>query len=613
MNFRLIFLIVLTLSCSTINTSQKRSLASIDSYDRIIAFGATTQGNGYNWAATVSWLGTKLADTVEQARLAENRGEEVAIKIVNFSGGSSGSGVTMLFDAFLSNGNIISSSPQALQERLLTIEDAHRLSRALIFAAMSFDFTWFFSASTFANNIKQNTLSILGMISDKLPLTGKSVKTLWRARMSGKVVVADFAKYVNFAKEVNWENINEEIIWGTKEFKKLSPSFAKSEEAKLIIKSLTHFYSLPLIDKPVQLPDTDLILLREITQAQSKAARRVLNNMTKAHFKKYDKKSNLYRVYSAKPNSKRIKQKNPLKQTMSQSMGDGMITITMAQGFKTKKEMKSVINKHGLVYKDLRPYLFMNESTAKKIINSHEYQSAILKGDTTLKRYIIAVIDQRWAGVNPSVREPGLLNQLYGKIAGTKFRIKKIFDPAAYNSEKFQLVDIENYNEKYLFVAGGFPFQEMIAIPSAFYFVQEVEKLQQRHPKVRPTYYLFGHPKNKTAAQETFAGRALYGVFNKSGTEQEFQESFKDWGTWSRSWTNKILNRLFPKYNILTIETLFNWSTGALPAALTGQSRVLVQNAAVVSSKTNIVQKLHGVYSLYPPKDPNLAIEVKPK
>lgn len=617
MFIRFIIFTLLAVSCSTIDPSNQRSLASINKYDQIIAFGATTQGNGYNWAATVSWLAVKLADTAQQAKLAERRGEKVAIKIINFSGGSSGSGVTMLFDAFLSNKNILSSSNEAVSKRLLSPQDAERLSKALMFSAMSFDFSWFFKASSFARLVKRNITSILDQISDIMPIIpdfiGGGRRRLWKSKMTGKVVVADFAKFVNFAKKVTWEDVNEPIVWNTKEFKKFDLGSVDGADAKLIVKSLTHFYSLPLVDKPVKLSEKDLEVLREITKAQSKAARRVLNRVSGSNFKKFDKNGKLYRLYSAKPNTKKKKQSNPLKQTMAQPMSDGMMTITMAESFTNKKEMKSSIKKHGLAYKRLRPYVFMNESTAKQLINSYEYQRLVSEKDPIVSRYIITVVNQKWAGINPSVREPELLGELAGKMSGDNFRIQKVFDPKSQHASSFELIPIKNYQKQYLFVAGGFPYEQMTAIPSALYFIQEVAKLQKHHSKVFPTYHLYGHPLNREDPQASFAGRALHGIFNESGSEQEFQDSMKDWALWIRSWRKKFVTNLFVKYNILSIDTIFNWSTGSLPAALSGQSRILVQNSAVTSSKTNIVKKLHGIYSLYPPKDPKMEINQKPE
>ena len=618
MIIRLFIFLTLTLSCSHLNHSQKRVIANSNDFDYVIAFGATTQGNGYNWAATLSWLAVKLADTVEQAKVIEQSGQKVGIKIINFSGGSSGSAVTMLFDAFLKNKRIISSRPETTIDRILTIEDATKLSKSLTFTAMSFDFHWFYTASTFARGIKRRVSYILDKISDSIPivpdLIGRGKMKLWSSRMSGRVVVADFAKFIHFASIVSWDQINEEIVWQSKEFKKLHPEIMQSKEAQDIVNSLTHFYSLPLVSSPVDLPKQDLEKLRKITQAQSKAARRVLNKVTGKNFKKFKKNRRFYRLYTSKPKTTQKKeQSNPLRQVMSSPMGPGVMTITMAASYKSKKEMKNSVKKHGLPYKNLRPYVFMSEETAEKLISSHEYQKLVKNKESFLDRYIFAVVDQKWAGINPSVREPGLLGELAGKLAGEDFRIRKVYDPRVDDDQSFQLINIEDYEKKYMFVAGGFPYQEMTAIPSALYFINEVEKLNEKYPRVKPIYHLFGHPLNKTSPTETFAGRCLQGVFNESRSEEEFQTSMNDWNRWIKKWKSHIVNKLFPKYSILNIETLYNWSTGALPAALTGGSRILVQNSAVMSSKTNIVQRLHGIYSLYPPKDPKHIINQKPK
>ena len=598
----IVLILILVSSCSS-PAIKNRSIASDQAIDRVFVFGATTQGNGYNWAATVSWLATKLEEVAQEAEVAKNNGEKVAIKLASFSGGSSGSGVAMLYDSFLNNQNIISSSSEALDSRLVSIEDVKRLSKALRFSSVSFDFHWFFSGSTVYRVLKRNILAVLDKISDVTPIPdyiGNGRRTLWLSQMNGQNVVTDFSKFVRFANDVQMDDINEKIVWGEAEFKKISPSDMKSAAGREIMNSITHFDSIPLATSTDSLPASDLKLLQKIAKAQTKAAKRVVNNIVAKPFKDIGKDFRLARYYNAKPNDG--KANNPFKEVMSERMSKGTMTVSMGARYKDQEEMDLLTKKEGLPYKRLRPYLFMDEETAKELLSSSEYQRMIKSGESFVDRYVIAVVDQRWAGINPSVREPGLLGELAGDMGGENFRIRKIYDPRLDNSKNFKLGSIDSFPDKKLFIAGGFPFEEMTAIPTSFYYMNIVNKLKSQYKNVTAIYQMFGHPNNKISPETTFAGKSLKKVFNASKTKEEFKTSMSDWKGWISFWNDRIANDYLKKNGVKLVTTEFNWSTGLLPSALTGKSRILAFRAARAAQKTNFRNKDQRFFEVFPIK-----------
>lgn len=604
MKFKLLLIFLFLAGCAIPHKSHiNRELANAQIYDRVIVIGAATQGNGYNWSSTVSWLGVKMMDVAEQAQLAANRGERVGIKVANFIGGSSGSGVTLLLDGFLQNKELLSNSPLA-SERIYSIEDIRRLSKALTFSSMAFDFHWFFKGSTLLRVAKRNILSVLDQISDLVPIIpdfiGKGRKRMWLSKMNGQDVVSDFAKFIYFASTVTWEQIQTPIIWDRGEFKGLSPSMMETASGKDIATSLKHFYSLPMPENEVSLSEKDLKILRKMTKAQSVAARGVLTRLAKGAFKKYGKKQALYRVYNARPKNVE-KQTNPYRSIMSEQVGTGQITVSMAARFKDKKAMSKSVRSDGLPYKSLRPHLFMSEKTAKNLLTSIEYQKLIQSGDEYLNRYVILVVNNRWAAINPSVREPGLLGEYAGEMKSKRFRITKVYDPRSDKEFNFQLTDIKAEPNQYMFVAGGFPYEEMSLLIGSLYLSEEVSKLENRFGRVQPMYFMFGNPLNEDNPEVTFAFKSIKGIFNSSETEEEANANAKDWIEWANHSKSIARNKIFPKYHTTFFETRFDWSTGSLPSAISGTSRILVHNAAVEAAKSNVVIKLKSVYSLYPP------------
>jgi hypothetical protein len=110
------------------------------SVDRVFVHCGVTQGNGFNWAATMGWLSGEVHRMAEAAARYEqdNPGRHAAVDLSCLTGSSSGSAMAALLDHLLANEKLV--SPDSGDERLLTPEQARQVSEALLFLALSADF-----------------------------------------------------------------------------------------------------------------------------------------------------------------------------------------------------------------------------------------------------------------------------------------------------------------------------------------------------------------------------------------------------------------------------------------------------------------------------------------
>lgn len=112
--------------------------------DHIFVQCHVLQGNGYNWAATLGWLSSQFLFAAERAEEyeARHRGARAWIDVSCTTGSSSGGAATSLVDHLLANPAVV--APRLLTSdggRVLTAAEAREASRALMFLALSADFS----------------------------------------------------------------------------------------------------------------------------------------------------------------------------------------------------------------------------------------------------------------------------------------------------------------------------------------------------------------------------------------------------------------------------------------------------------------------------------------
>ena len=618
------------------------SMANVtERYDRIYSFCGATQGNGYNWASTFAWLSEQLIDLYRRGSYdkTEGEGKKVGVHAGCFTGGSSGSGVTLVFNALLSNGNL-SASGSTDSNRILSLEDTYRIAQALKFISLGADLEEELARTLIIRMLGQRVENRLKGGYEQSPLTG--TPNVWREALKGKEALADFADLIHFAQKVKWKKINQSL-WSIDGVDALQASVdAGLEDANFAFFKTDRISPLnndsfkqvllrqralhSLIDSPTPLVMANLSsdskeVADELLRRHSNYNSFIIEEVNDDHLTGLTGAArSTRRIDGLKPNRKGPKGQSHMdlhrsyKKVLADKVGQGLFTIALAAFYPNHREMeRSFKTKKGIDYiNEVRPVLFGAPSTIKALLDSDIYKSAI-ESDPQISRYVLAAVDQRWAALNTSIREPGLLEELSGTLNNDRIRITQIYDPIKDKEKTFEMTPIQRRNQEYIFVIGGFPFREHAAFISSIY--QEVYQDQLKHHlyndgKIIKTFHIYGknvvtqelldETKEQRAARKMgFAEKQLISSF--LSPNQNTDVALNDWYRWALDWETRMKNHT----DVEIYRTNFDWDIHTLPAAMVGSSRVLTMmatNAAREVSRSHNHQRVGDIRYAYIPQ-----------
>jgi hypothetical protein len=463
MNFKLFFL---SLFCF---------LSMALAKEEIIQFSASAQGNGYNWAATLGWLSESLKQTALHAKQVQlTTKEKVKINVLSVSGGSSSAAVAILLDAALGNPTV-NLNPES---RTITPDEALKVANLISFVARGSDYDLMTVIFTTFRALSAKMKAYIVQIINKIPLLKQlyngGVPRVNSNMLNRKIVMSDFGRLVSFARSVDYKEISKPLkeISGYESLVFLAKTNAKIKS----IVSEIEFIS----DSPTQsIKDFDLAKdfdsdVKYFLDWQKRQIKKIIDKevQSKVGYLK-DKFRRFGQIMT--PHVDRLEEnatENIFQKVLRENLGDGVMTAALVKEFKNVTDYKKYLrlNKK-IIYDNLKLYVFMNEKTAREILNSDIYRNAILSDKSFLKRYVIAVVDQRWTAINNSIQEPGLFEDLYGNYHSEKLRIKYIFDPVEDRGNAFLLRDTSSVSlrDRIINVVGGFPYQPILSMIQSFY------------------------------------------------------------------------------------------------------------------------------------------------
>ena len=548
----------------------------------VLVFSATTQGNGYNWAATLSWLSEQLMAAYRegQALKASNPDRDIVVDLASFGGGSSGSAVALVLDALKTNNGLLADKDSIVSE-FFSLERVRRIAMTLRFLALGSDFHKFIVGSTAfrlgAERLKYDLDLISEIISFVPDFIGRGRPNQWKHQMDTTVVVSDFGRMIFFAQNVSWAEIDQSIsqFQGYDKWRKIAK---KNPEFGKLFFQIQSIYELIQPEMGRTYSAKTLEQLNQFTAWQAKSIKGQVKHSIRARVSRFiDDTRRFNNAMTPEPSDSSKIEKNKFAKSLALPMGSGIMTIALAAPFKDYAEIQSHFKNGGKVdYTELKAYILCSEETAERILNSEYYQNAIRARDPFISRYRIAVVDQRWAAMNMSVREPELLNELVENLDSSDVRIKKIYDPDADIKKEFRLVDSDLAEKRGVFVIGGFPLPEVTGRIQTYFHRARVDELIERGFATLPRYHMFSKPAAKGLAA-TFAGKQLAGVLNQRG-ELGAKENLEDWAKWIESFSQSE-PLLLETENTLLVKTLMDWDISKTPSALAGLNRVLVPMA----------------------------------
>lgn len=406
-------------------------------YKVILAQCTITNGNGYNWPSTTSWIAQQIQIRLWEAdqMIEESQGtlskDDFGFFLGCQYGASSGSGVTLLYMRLLENlalhqelqdsssSSIVKrmKSRYASGNRIFSYGEAQHISKALFQLALSMDLNGLHHLTTYfrgAYELFSSKWEYSGTIGETLgTLSGpfkagykKGLHILWPLRKAdARMVAADFGYWIFQAHNMKSSDLLEDIDH--------IPSYHSIDQIPLKSPNGCTQNWGELLDDSTQSVCTqgdlaDLKLL-EISKKASGRAREICYKESEhlATLMEYDKRpysgkefcasrrigpdhqamTPSYHFDISKPSTvlstgKEIPNldRHPLRYSMGAAMSEGHCTMTYAAEFENKEQAIKVIQKdNGLDYRHLKILVFCDESTIKKIINNQTYKAHLSK------------------------------------------------------------------------------------------------------------------------------------------------------------------------------------------------------------------------------------------
>lgn len=550
------------------NESKPESTKQRPPFDVVFAQCFAPQGNGGNWAATLSWVSEQINVRVQEAISLSQQGKRVGLYLGCMTGGSSGSVTTAVLSSILSNKNIL---PAKSAQDILSLEEATLVAKALRYVAFSVDLNLrelvrFFGQAFWtqgSNLINQNALQPL--IEN---LFGKDTPHWWKgATVDPAKILVDFAATVHLAATLTPELINKTISFA------LSGTELNAYASKgvKLVHELPEFSST---DEVLRLSTEDLASFSKGLEKQTQFIGQASDSFVAKQFSLGDYARRHLADLGPKGGSYK------LKTTIDVPLAEGFCTITMA-ALKRKKEDLQTLP----MYPSLTPVVFCSQNTIHKILSSALYRQHVQSGHPYASRYVLAVVPSIRGALVPSIREPNMMAPLRSPLATGDLEVREFYYPAwdkekngsftfsLMNAEKVQMGQVEFAPQ--LGVAGGFPDRRVSAwMISYFLFDAVSQRLSSQASEVRTFVSLFGRD-NKRGGP-AFHKNAVQKIFSPS--EQEGSKNLNDWMSFTDDYCDTMATHLQASLQAKIENVAVDWEVSRLPAAQQpgGASRLLV-------------------------------------
>lgn len=445
------------------------SFCKVSLAEEVVLYSASAQGNGYNWAATLGWASESLRQTALYAKQQEAKtGKPYKVEIASFSGGSSAAAVSVLFDSALQNTSI-NSNPL---ERKLSADEALKLADLISFVSRGSDYDLITILGTVFRSMTQQFKVFLYKLLDQIPLirnfVSDGIPKINNHVINRKVVISDFGRLIFFVRNVNYEKLKTPIFLfsGYDKFYNLSYS---NSELKSVLGEVRALSDSPLVSMPdFEKANEVNTQVKNFLDWQKSQIRKLINEVVQEnagrisdHFRRFGR--------SMKPD---IDYRNQFTEELKSPLGNGIMTAAFVKDYKDLNEYKAYVELNKKVpYDDLKVYVFMNRQTAERLLSSDRYRTDLQRANSLLRRYVIAVVDQKWSAINNSIQEPNLFEDLAGKLNSDNLRINSIYDPNLDINKEFNLAEAtdEKVRNKYIYVVGGFPYQPILSLLQNYY------------------------------------------------------------------------------------------------------------------------------------------------
>ncbi len=347
------FWILSLLAFSILNQPVVAKETKVDTANHI--FCLSTSGNGYNWAAILTWAAETLKDAISQAP------DDARFNVACVSGSSSGSVFVASYGSLLQNKQLFKRpdfNPQSI-----TKQEAQILYNSLLYMALAADFS--------PEVVGFYTIRD-GDYQPNLPW--------WKAQFTLERIMLDFGTRVMLAQHISLADVNQ------------------VEKLKQFVRYHT-LKELAVAAKDRKIRQQYRQVTFEIWEQSQAILERLYQD---AKYQRNDREKDR--------DDFRDNPQHPVRQALAQKPADGFMALVYGELAFT--EYTSAYQKMQLQpppVENLVPFVFTNEATAKTIIQSPFYQAQVSQQDTYVGQYVICVVPDYYTMIRHGVREPDLM------------------------------------------------------------------------------------------------------------------------------------------------------------------------------------------------------------
>ena len=368
----------------------------VDATEEIVCLSAS--GNGYNWAATLTWAAEILRDAVNKAA------DDARFNVACVSGASSGSAFVSTYGSLLQNKQLFNRADFNPQN--MTKEEAETLSNSLLYMALAADFR---------SQVVKFYTALDGNSQPDPPW--------WKSQFSLERVMLDFGTRVMLAQHITQADVEQvEQLDQFVRYQTLD-ELAKSAEDK-------------------EIRDEYRQVTFEIWQQSQAILARLYQD---ANYKREEREKDR--------DDFRDNPLHPVRKALAQKPADGIFSLTYGELAFTESTVDyQKMRSQAPPAEVLVPFVFANEATAKKIIESPFYQDRVKQNDPYVGQYVICVVPDYFTLIRHGVKEPDMMPPgiyrlsplLEGATTDLAAGISDFYQPKAeknWNSQpQFQLI-----------------------------------------------------------------------------------------------------------------------------------------------------------------------------
>ena len=343
--------------------------------DNIVCLSAS--GNGYNWASTLTWAAEIVRDAANKVD------EDDRLNVACISGASSGSAVVATYGSLLQNKQLFNRPD--FSPKNITQEEAEILANALLYMALAADFR---------PAVVNFYTTLDGDLQPDPPW--------WQSQYSLERVMLDFGTRVMLAQHISRTDVEQ-------------------------VEQLDQFVRYQNLEELAHAAEDPEILeeYRQVTFGIWQQSQATLNRLYQNANYKRNQRTKDRDDFKTNP-------EHPVRQALAQKPAEGILALNYAELAFTEstvdyKKMRS----QPPAAEKLVPFVFANQATAEKIIESPFYQAQVQQArayrrasplssvlqrrevarqnDPYVEQYVISVVPDYYTMIRHGVKEPEMM------------------------------------------------------------------------------------------------------------------------------------------------------------------------------------------------------------